>query len=129
MKLQLNLEDLLRAAFCSVESEQPPPISTTKPHKWTGEVVLIRSYDAGVFFGKLISFDPATRIVELADVQRIHYWTGACSLSQIAVDGLTKDGCRISVVVDEQDVANVIEILPLTEKANKALRGYAIWKK
>jgi hypothetical protein len=129
-RMNMKLEDFLRAALSSVESDKPSPTTITKPHKRVGKSVLIRSYDAGVFFGKLIGFDLNTRIVKLADVQRIHHWcTGsAASLSQIAVDGLNKKGCRISVVVAEQDVANVIEILPLTKKAEEALRGYEIWK-
>lgn len=93
-----------------------------------GKKVLIRSYASGVHFGTLLSedFTPAGKVVVLKDSRRIHYWEGAASLSQVAVDGI-KTG-RVACNLDEIEVVNVIETIPLTEKAIKNLEKQPIWK-
>lgn len=93
---------------------------------------VIRSYGAGVFCGYLKEqkADINGVNVVLIDSRRIWYWSGACSLSQIAVEG-SKDinNCKIAMVVPEQFIANVIEIIPMTEKAKNNIEGADIWKK
>jgi len=93
---------------------------------------IIRSYGAGVFIGYV-----KERVAELnginitlLEAKRIHYWSGACSLTQLALDG-TKDGgsCRITEPVESQFIANVIEIIPVTEKASRSIDSVEIWKK
>lgn len=94
--------------------------------------VLIRSYGAGVFMGYLKEqkSDVNGVNVVLVNSRRIHYWSGACSLSQIAVDG-SKDieNCRIAMVVPETFIANAIEIIPVTEKSRANVMEAPIWKK
>jgi len=96
------------------------------------EKVIVRSYGAGVFFGYLKEQKAELNGVNitLINARRIYYWAGACSLSQLAVDG-SKDivNCKISVPVGKQFIANCIEILPLTLKADKNLSGAIEWKK
>lgn len=93
---------------------------------------VIRSYGAGVFCGyvktKLVEANGIN--VDLVNSRRIYYWSGACSLSQLAIDGLTDIGnSKIAMVVPIQTVANVIEIIPMTEKAAKQIQGAEVWKK
>lgn len=96
------------------------------------ERVIIRSYGAGVFIGYLKDKEAEANGVNvvLRKAKRIHYWSGACSLTQLALDG-TNDGgnCRITDPIDEQFIANVIEILPVTEKASKNIDEVKAWKK
>jgi len=90
------------------------------------QCVLIRTYSAGVHFGYLKNREG--KEVTLINTRRIHSWRGACSLSQIAVDGV-QDGSRISVTIPKNVLTEAIEIMPLTEKAKENLYGYEEWKK
>ena len=89
--------------------------------------VIIRSDRAGVFAGYLASRDGQE--VTLRNVRRLWYWDGAASLSQLAVDGVSKpDNCKFTVPVPEQIVLTVIEIIPASEKARLSVQGVQAWK-
>lgn len=91
--------------------------------------VLIRSYSAGVFVGEMEEHDRATRHVVLRNVRRIHYWDGAASLSQLATEGVTKpENCRFTVETDNHTIAEVIEVIPITDKARENIAGVKPWK-
>ena len=93
---------------------------------------VIRSYAAGVFVGyvKEQKADVNGVNVTLINSRRIWYWSGACSLSQIAMEGSKSiNDCKIALVVPIQFIANVIEIIPMTEKAKNNIEGASIWKK
>jgi hypothetical protein len=49
--------------------------------------VLVRSESAGVFFGQLVTTDLSVGFVTMQNARRIWYWSGAASLSQLAIDG------------------------------------------
>ena len=92
---------------------------------------VIRSYGAGVFAGyvKEQKADVNGVNVVLINSRRIFYWSGACSLSQVAVEGSKNiNDCKIALVVPEQFIANVIEIIPMTKEAVKNIMGAKIWK-
>ena len=91
--------------------------------------VLIRSETAGVFFGKIESKDLASGIVKMSNARRIWYWTGAASLSQLAIDGTTKPSeCKFPEALALIEVCRVIEVIPCTESAVKSLNSVKIWK-
>lgn len=93
--------------------------------------VLIRSDRAGVHFGFLKSKDytPSGVVVVLENTRRVWYWDGAASLSQMAAEGVAKpDNCKFSMANESNEIAGVIEILPLTEKAFNNLSKVTIWK-
>jgi len=95
------------------------------------KAVLIRSRDAGVHFGFLEKEDytPSGKVVTLLKTRRVYYWDGAASLSQMALEGVAKpENCKFSVVLESIEVVNVIETLPLTEKAFDNLNKVKIWK-
>jgi len=86
---------------------------------------IIRTYSAGVFFGEVTRRDG--KEVELKNARRLWYWDGAASLSQMAIDGVSKpENCKfakaISVILTE-----AIEIISTTEKAQKSINGVAEW--
>ena len=92
---------------------------------------IIRSYGAGVFAGYLKekTSDVNGVNVTLINSRRIWYWSGACSLSQIATEGSKKiSDCKIAVVVPEQFIANVIEIIPMSKEAVKNIMEAKEWK-
>ena len=93
-----------------------------------GKTCMFRTYSAGIHFGELVEKQNQTCLVRNA--QRVFYWTEACSLSQLAMEGSKNfDGCKISMAVDEIVLAQVIEIIPMPESTVLAFRGAKIWKK
>lgn len=96
---------------------------------YTGKKVIIRAEKAGVFFGTLVEHDKVNGIVELHNCRRIHYWSGAASLSQMANDGVKNPAsCRFTQVVESIQIAGVIEVLPCTDAAIKCIEEVAVWE-
>lgn len=96
------------------------------------KAVLIRSYAAGVHFGflKEVTDTLSGRVVKLIKTRRIWSWSGAASLSQMALEGVKDpDNCKFSVEIPENEIVNVIEILPLSEYAYNNLNDVKEWKK
>jgi hypothetical protein len=93
-----------------------------------GKYCIVRTYSAGVFAGILASRDGKEAIVK--DARRIWYWSGAASLSQLAVDGTSEPNhCKFPVAVEEVLLTEVIEVIPCTERAEKSIREVPIWKR
>ena len=93
-----------------------------------GDVCMFRTYSAGVHFGELISRDGKECWVKNA--RRVWSWAGACSLSQLAMEGSKDlDNCKIAVVVDKILLTEVIEIIPMRLKAYENLNKAKEWKK
>ena len=90
------------------------------------EYCVVRTYSAGVFAGYIESREG--KEVVMRKVRRLWYWDGACSLSQLAVDGVSKPGnCKFAVLVDKIIVTEAIEIIPMTEKAKINVIGVKEW--
>ncbi|MDJ0702807.1 MAG: hypothetical protein QNJ46_05955 [Leptolyngbyaceae cyanobacterium MO_188.B28] len=91
-----------------------------------GARVIVRTYSAGVFFGKLIGRED--KEVLLQDARRLWYWEGAASLSQLAQSGTSlPEKCKFPEPVDEILVTEAIELLATTEEAQKSIDGVAVW--
>lgn len=92
-----------------------------------GKKVIVRGERSGVFYGTLAEKDGTE--VTLEKCRRIWYWDGAASVSQLAVDGVKKpENCKFTVTVDSICILDVVEIIPCTEKACKAIEGVEEWK-
>lgn len=92
-----------------------------------GKKVIIRGDRSGVFFGTLEAKEG--REVELSNCRRLWYWDGAASISQIAIDGVTKpQNCKFTVVVPSILIEDGIEIIPCTDKAIEVIEGVDVWK-
>lgn len=87
--------------------------------------VLVRSYDAGVYFGTLVAVEGDT--CKLENARNIWHWTGATCLLQIANDGISGD--KVSPVVSSLVLNRVCQIIPLTDKATKNLEAQPVWKR
>lgn len=85
---------------------------------------LVRSYDAGVYFGTVTAVDGET--VRIENVRNIWHWEGASCLSQIANDGIS-DG-RVSQIVSTMVLNRCCQIIPCTDKAIKNLESIKVWK-
>ena len=65
----------------------------------------------------------------MTDARRIWSWEGACSLSQMATEGVKRPkDCRFSVTVDELLILDAIEILTCTRAAEENLRAVPEWR-
>lgn len=93
----------------------------------TENVVLIRTYSAGVHFGTLESRDG--KEVVLSNARRLYQWSGACSLSQVATEGVDLSNSKISVIVPKITLTEAIEIIPMSETAAKTMMEAKSWKK
>ena len=90
--------------------------------------VIARTYSAGVFAGYLEG--RSGKETALRDARRIWYWSGAASLSQLAMEGTSNpEGCKFPCVVDRVELIETIEILECTEKARKSIEGVKKWEK
>lgn len=100
--------------------------------KLIGKKVIIRSDRAGVFFGTLNEVEPTgdKYTVELTECRRLWFWSGASSLSQLAMEGVKNpESCKFTVVVNEIVVAGVIEIIPCSDKAVQNINNVSVWKR
>lgn len=92
-----------------------------------GKKVIVRCNRAGVFFGTLVRREGQE--VELADCRRIWYWDGAASISQLAVDGVSKpDNCKFTVPVASIELLEAIEVIPCTDKSINSIESVSQWK-
>ena len=88
---------------------------------------IVRCDRAGVFAGHIKHREGQE--VTMTDVRRLWYWSGAASLSQMAVEGVKNpDDCKFTVTVPEMTLLKAIEILPCSEQAERSIRGVAEWK-
>lgn len=93
-----------------------------------GKKVIIRGDRSGVFFGTLVAKEGTE--VKLENCRRLWYWDGAASISQIAVDGVSRPNeCKFTVTVDSIVIMDVIEIIPCTDKAIDIIEGVPVWRK
>jgi hypothetical protein len=88
--------------------------------------VIVRTYSAGVFAGKLES--RKGREVVLRDARRIWRWEGAATLSELAMRGSSKPmQCKFPMAVDRVELLEAIEILDVTPVAEKNIREVPVW--
>ena len=93
-----------------------------------GKYCMVRTKNAGVFAGTIKSRTGDEALLENA--RRIWYWDGAASLSQLATDGTSKpSGCKFPCEVSEVVLLEVIEIIPITDKAKQSIASVPVWKK
>ena len=88
--------------------------------------VIIRSNNAGVFFGTLSAVHGNS--VELLNMRRIHYWSGANSITDIALGGIqNKESSRVTDFIEKAIISEVIEIIICTQRSIKDLEEFPVW--
>ena len=122
MSQQVKVDELVIEGVTYVPKENVKKVDLSN-------IVLVRTYSAGVHFGAVKERDRANQVIILENAKRLHQWSGACSLSQVAIDGVDLNNSRISLSVPEIELARVIEIIPMSEKAAKQLIEAKEWKK
>jgi len=88
--------------------------------------VIVRCQQAGVFAG-LLHWRSGTEVT-LLDARRIWYWSGAATLSELALRGTRDpDGCTFPPAVPEITLLGVCEIIPTTPAAQISLAAVPDW--
>ena len=92
-----------------------------------GKTCIVRTYSAGVFLGTVKQRNGKEVLLENA--RRLWFWSGAASLSQLALDG-TSDAkkCKFPAPVAEVLLTEAIEIIPATEDAIASIAAVPVWK-
>ncbi len=91
-----------------------------------GKYVIVRTSSAGVFAG-ILSSRKDTEVV-LKGARRLWYWSGASSLSELAMKGTSKPHeCKFPVPVKTILLLGVIEIILTTKKAENSIRKVTVW--
>jgi hypothetical protein len=92
-----------------------------------GKYVIVRSVNAGCFAGTLKE-ENSDQVI-LTKCRRLWYWSGAASLSQLAVDGTKKpDECKFPIETLEHKIKGVIEIIVVSEMAEKSIKEVPVWE-
>lgn len=105
----------------------PKIVVADKKEEKMRKVVMVRSVNAGVFYGKIYSRDGDT--VVLKNARRVWYWDGAATLSELATRGTSKpENCRFPAPTKgKHTVLGICEIIPVTPKALETLEKVSIW--
>lgn len=91
------------------------------------DYIICRTYSAGVFAGTLEKKEG--REVTLSNARRLWYWSGAASLSQLAMEGVKRPlECKFPCPVDEAILTESIELLKCTKEARESIEGVPVWK-
>ena len=102
-------------------------ISTAPAPQMDGmNYVMVRTSSYGVFCGYMK--DRNGQEVTLLKARRIWYWEGAATLSQLAQEGTKKpEKCKFPCEVNEVLLLDAVEILNVTEGAQKSIAKVPVW--
>jgi hypothetical protein len=89
---------------------------------------IVRTYSAGVFAGLIVS--RSGQEVVMVQARRLWFWSGAASLSQLAMEGVKKpEECKFPCPVDRVLLLQAVEILDCTSAARASIEAVPVWKK
>ena len=112
MDIQAMVEEAVKLAIAKALGLGANP----GPTPWTsGQVVMVRTRDAGVHVGTLVSY--SGREVRLRNAHRIWRWRGANTLSELSQKGASQEYTRIAEPVPEITLLEGAEIIPCSQIA------------
>ena len=118
----MKIDNMTIGEFKEIQSlfNQPSGSKEDIASDFMNEFVIIRTYSAGVWFGKLVK-KAGTEVI-LQDARRMWKWWAkeSISLSGVAVYGINQGKSKICPAVDKQWL-DVIEIISLTDVAIKSI--------
>ena len=92
------------------------------------EKYLVRCDRSGVFYGTLVELEG--KRAKLIKARKIYYWDGANCLEQLAMEGTKEpDNCKFTMIADEIEVFDLIQLLPCSVDAINSIEKVAVWKK
>ncbi len=88
--------------------------------------VIVRTYSAGVFFGHIL--ERKGKEVRLSSARRLWFWSGAASLSELAIYGVKDpNNCKFAVPVSIL-LTEAIEVIHVTYAAKKSIDSVTEWR-
>lgn len=84
---------------------------------------IVRSYDAGVYYGTVVEVNGET--VKVENVRNIWRWQGANCLADVATNGI-RNG-NVSRVVSSMVLNRCCQLIPCTDKAINNLDNIDVW--
>jgi hypothetical protein len=102
------------------------------PKQDSESYVIVRGRNVGVHAGYLAE-DKTDRMI-LRDARRLWRWSGALSISELAVLGpANRDGCKFGVPVPRQELRGLdsmgdYEVVHCTEAGREAIQAVAPWR-
>jgi hypothetical protein len=112
-----------------LEAEKRSPKQQEENMK--NKYVIVRTYAMGVFAGELQPESTETLKV-LCNARRLWFWSGAASLSQLAIEGVKNpEACKFPCEVSRVELTSPqgFEILDVTPEARESIAGVKIWEK
>lgn len=92
-----------------------------------GTYVIVRCRNAGVHAGEYVSHNGSE--VVLKNSRRIWYWSGAASLSELAVRGAKNPSkCKFPAAVPDIVLLDACEIITCMEAGAKMIQSCPEWK-
>ena len=117
----------LEAEVITINGKEYVQRDSIQTPKIVENYVIVRTYSAGVHAGELVSRNG--KEVELKNARRLWYWDGAASLSQLAMEGVSKpQNCKFPCEVTKIILTEAVEIIPCTQKAIDSIKGVQNWK-
>ena len=117
MKFELEMKDVLSLFKGESKSKE------IKDFEMKGKYCILRTYSAGVHFGTVVDHSEDYKAVLLKDCRRLWKWNGAKTLHEVSKNGVESSTSKISEVITEILITEVIEIIPCTEDAIKTLEA------
>jgi hypothetical protein len=109
------------------KTEKKATKKTAAAKKEKGRYVIVRCRDAGVHAGEYVSHKG--REVVLENSRRIWYWSGAASLSELAVYGAKNvSACKFGVAVVRITLADACEIIECCEDGAAMICNCPEWR-
>lgn len=105
------------------------PVGESPAEKRDGmRYCVVRTYSAGVFCGYVKSRSGKEAVI--LDAIRLWKWSGAASLSQLAMEGVkSPHDCKFGMpITTEMELTEVIEVIEMTELAKLNIKNVKSWK-
>lgn len=90
-----------------------------KKTKKAAQLVVVRTYGAGVHIGELVSVKGQE--VVLTNARRLWRWRGANTLHEISRSGVSQDYTRLSEPVERISLLSALEVIPVAATASASL--------
>ena len=117
----------MKIDLSKLSKESLAEIMKQKEEESKKEMYIVRTYSAGVFYGEIEKREGME--VTMRNARRIWSWSGAASLSQLAMEGTKKpNDCKVPCPVDKVILTQAIEILDTTKAAQDSIEGIPVWK-
>lgn len=123
----MDITDHLKQLIAELKNQDRAELETQDRRDTSTAYYIVRTYSAGVFAGEIVRRDG--KEVEMKNARRLWYWSGANSLSELAMHGVAKpDDCKFPCEVSRVVLTEAVEILECTDKARKSIADVPVWQ-